>query len=316
MQIKANFTKVIPLLVLVAGWGVTSPTRVSSQQIAALSSVSVVSTSGQQLDPTAPASELNHHLVGYALIAIAGLVIAGQSTRRLRPLQLVWPMVFIAMGLFLAVWSDGEIWPRGNLNWLWLVHHDAEARQHKIYAILLVAMGIIEYLRARGKLSPFWRTWAFSLLAVFGVVFLLFHDHSGSSGASSPEALNYRVSWSINGAEKAAPPVVSLSDESPVHQHEMMPESAIPKTAGGQQSAMEHEGMDMGMGSSVHGHQHVMTPAMTSIEHQHMWFALIGLAVVVFKFIADSAVWRRSFVPFLWPSWIAVLGMLLVFYAE
>jgi len=96
-------------------------------------------------DPNKPASELNHHLVGFALIAIGTLAIGGQSSRQFRFLQSVWPFLFVLAGLFLLAWSDKEIWPRGNLNWMWLVHHDAEARQHKIYAILLLAIGVIEY---------------------------------------------------------------------------------------------------------------------------------------------------------------------------
>ena len=113
-------------------------------------------------DPNKPASELNHHLAGYALIAIGALVIAGYSSEKLRPLQLVWPFLFVAAGLFLAAWSDAEIWPRGNLSWRFLIHHDPEARLHKIYALLLILIGIIEYLRARGKLNRFWRSMGLS----------------------------------------------------------------------------------------------------------------------------------------------------------
>ena len=68
-------------------------------------------------DPDKPASELNHHLAGYALIAIGALVIAGYSSEKFRPLHLIWPFLFVAAGLFLAAWSDAEIWPRGNLSW-------------------------------------------------------------------------------------------------------------------------------------------------------------------------------------------------------
>jgi hypothetical protein len=101
------------------------------------------------------------------------------------------------------MWSDEEIWPRGNLNWIWLVHHDAEARQHKIYAILLLAIRAIEHFRTRVKLNRFWQSWVFPLLALFGALFLLFHDHGAGSGASSPEARPYVVSWaapSLSGA--------------------------------------------------------------------------------------------------------------------
>ena len=102
-----------------------------------LTGLPAAAVSVAEQDPNKPASELNHHLAGYALIAIGALVIAGYSSEKLRPLQLVWPLLFVAAGLFLAAWSDAEIWPRGNLSWRFLIHHDPEARLHKIYALLL-----------------------------------------------------------------------------------------------------------------------------------------------------------------------------------
>jgi hypothetical protein len=252
----------------------------------------MVSRSQAEQDPNKPASESNHHLAGYALIAIGLLVLAGQSSSRLRLLHLVWPFLFVAVGLFLAAWSDIEIWPRGNLSWTWLVRHDLEARQHKLIAILLIAIGLVEYLRP--KLSRFWGIWAFPLLALVGVGVLLSHDHGGSSGASSPEARNYVVSW-LAGEERKA-------DEKPT----MAPSDRPP--------AVHHSEMEFHHGD--HGAQHTMTASMLRVERQHMWFALIGIFVIFFKVIHDSAVWRHSFVPFLWPIWIFVLGMLLVFYTE
>jgi hypothetical protein len=318
VRCQAESTKVILLILLVACWAATFPPRLCSQPAGVLSSTKAPVASGPSVgqDPNKPASELNHHLAGYALIAIGVLVIAGQSSDRLRPLQYVWPFLFVLAGLFLAAWSDGEIWPRGNLNWIWLIHHDAEARQHKIYALLLMVMGTIEYLRARAKLSRFWRTWAFPLLALVGVVLLLFHDHTAGSGASSPEARKYVVSWLVNATTKtAASPAMDRSDPPPaMHDHMGSPGSVPLETQRPQAEVAAHEGMEMHSGSN--GHQHPMTAAMLSVERQHLWFALIGVAVVLFKFIHDSALSPRSFIPFLWPSCVAVLGILLVFYTE
>jgi len=264
-------------------------------------------------DPNKLASELNHHLAGGALIAIGLLVIAGRSSRRLQPLQYAWPFLFVAAGLFLAAWSDKEMWPRGNLNWAWLIHHDAEARQHKIYAVLLVALGTMEYFRVRGKLSRFWRSWTFPILALLGVVLLLFHDHTGGSGATSPEAHNYVVRWSVDNTTKAPASVSTSSRDLLHHDHGMMHASAqmeepAPSETAGLEGVQSH--------NSGSAHQHHMTAAMVRVEHQHLWFALVGLAVVLFKVIHDSEIWRRSFVPFLWPSCIVSLGLLLVLYAE
>ena len=157
----------LAIFVVVCGIAV-SPAQLYPQRTTGMLLTSTVSVTEQ--DPNKPASELNHHLAGYALIAIGALVIAGYSADRFRPLQLIWPFLFVAAGLFLAAWSDAEIWPRGNLSWRFLIHHDLEARQHKIYALLLILIGIIEYLRARSKLNRFWRSWAFPLLALAGAV--------------------------------------------------------------------------------------------------------------------------------------------------
>ena len=305
---------VIPLMFLVVCWVPTLPVRLLTQPATIVSSVetsTAVGTAADQ-DSDKPASELNHHLAGYALIAIGMLVIAGRSSEKLGPLQYVWPFLFVAAGLFLAAWSDKEIWPRGNLSWTWLIHHDAEARQHKIYAVLLIVMGIIEYLRVNAKLNRFWRTWGFPALALAGIVLLLFHDHAAASGASSPEARNYMVYPLLDGTTRAM--ASENSGAQPVHDHRMMHSSAPLQ---GQRIRPEASGDEkMDRHNEVNGHQHHMTAAMVKVEHQHLWFAVVGFAVVLFKVIYDSKIWRRSIVPFLWPTSVSVLGILLVFYTE
>ena len=264
-------------------------------------------------DPNKPASELNHHLAGYALIAIGALVIAGYSSEKLRPLQLVWPFLFVAAGLFLAAWSDAEIWPRGNLSWRFLIHHDLEARQHKIYAILLILIGIIEYLRARGKLSRFWRISAFPLLALVGAILLLFHNHGATSGASSPEARQYMVS-----GEAAARPEEPPDSMSGMHHHASKPDSSRATAQSGTSASMEQGSHDMpghdANNSSAHSHE--MSEGMLKVERQHFWFTVVGLAVALFKFVSDGGRWRRSLVLHLWPGCVTFLGVLLVFYTE
>src|SRR6478752_2717976 len=119
--------------------------RVSGQHPIASGPVSLAS-----VDPNKAPSEFNHHIAGWTLIGVGSLVLASFFSPNLRALRYVWPALFLLAGMFLALWSDGEIWPRGNLNWAWLLHHDQEAGQHKIYALLLIAIAVVEYLRARG----------------------------------------------------------------------------------------------------------------------------------------------------------------------
>ena len=296
---------------LVVCWIAVSPTQLYSQRTTGIFLTSTTSVTEQ--DPNKPASELNHHLAGYALIAIGAMVIAGYSSEKLRSLQLVWPFLFVAAGLFLAAWSDAEIWPRGNLSWSFLIHYDLEARQHKIYALLLILIGIIEYLRPRAKLNRFWRIWAFPLLALFGAVLLLFHNHGGMSGASSPEARHYMVS--AEAATPAEAPSESMPD---MHHHASESVSSPVDDQSGTSTSMEQASNDMPahFANRPSAHSHQMSEGMLKVERQHFWFTVVGLAVALFKFMSDGALWRRSLLLHLWPGCVTLLGVLLVLYTE
>jgi len=112
-----------------------------------LSPTSITPASGT--DPDKPSSELNHHIAGMFLIAIGLSVIWSKNDKSRTWLRWLPPILFILAGLLLAAWSDSEIWPRGNLSWSWLLHHDAEARQHKLFALLLIVFGFYKSWRAK-----------------------------------------------------------------------------------------------------------------------------------------------------------------------
>jgi hypothetical protein len=299
----------------------------------------IAQTSG--IDPNRGPSEFNHHIAGYALIGVGLMVIAGRVSPRLRWLQVLWPFLFIFAGLFLATWSDAEIWPRGNLSWTWLLHHDPEARQHKIYAVLLIAIGIVEYLRARGHLGRFWRTWTFPALAIFGAAFLLMHDHGGNSGVHTADVRPYLVDPALNPDGKPWRTDVSPPAETdPPHQHDMssMDPHAMNQAGSGRPAEAASPGppSDPVAGPPEHSshsvmaasatkpaqttdsehHHHQMSPAMMLVEREHFWFMIVGFGIALFKFISDGDFWRRSFVPYLWPSTMVLLGVLLTIYHE
>jgi hypothetical protein len=280
------------------------------------------------VDSNKAPSEFNHHVAGWALIGVGLLVVAGFLSPQLYPLRYVWPALFLLAGLFLALWSDAEIWPRGNLSWGWLLHHDQEARQHKIYAFLLFGMGIVEYLRARGTLNRFWRTWAFPILAVVGACFLLVHDHTAASGASSPEAHAYLVNPALDA--DGLPLVAHAAMAMPEMDHSMMDmdmsDSASMAQAGAAPADMEGGTMDhsaMPMENSrtavdppSTAHHHHMTPSMLLVQHEHFWFMIVGLGIALFKLVSDGGFLRRRFVPYAWPGGMMLLGVLLVLYRE
>jgi hypothetical protein len=59
-------------------------------------------------------SEFNHRLTG-SIVIIAGIFILLESylATRWSLMRYVWPMCFVAAGLFVLVFSDTEIWPFG-----------------------------------------------------------------------------------------------------------------------------------------------------------------------------------------------------------
>ena len=131
-------------------------------------------------------SEFNHHLAGFFVI-LAGVFILAEATlaRRWSFLRFAWPSCFFFSGLFLLVFSDTELWPFGPQSWWYGLTHNVEDLQHKTFAVILLALGFLEVLRARGVLKSAWARWVFPVLAFCGSVMLLFHQHH--SGMHGPE---------------------------------------------------------------------------------------------------------------------------------
>ena len=258
-------------------------TTIAAQQLSSSSATGVPAT-----DPDKPSSERNHHIAGLFLIAIGLCSILGRQEKSLAWLRRVPPILFIAAGLFLAAWSDSEIWPRGDLSWAWLLRHDAEARQHKIYALLLIALGLIEYAQTRSALRRRWLAVVFTALCVLGGISLFFHQHSAM--AATP-----------NMSASAADP-----NSTNPHAAHMMHEHAMP--AGGVQPVEAARPQ----APPVHIHNH----AEANVQRQHMWFAIIGFCVAAFKFLQNPDRQPLRLRDHLWGSSVIVLGILLLLYTE
>jgi copper resistance protein D len=129
-------------------------------------------------------SEFNHHLAGF-LVALAGVFILGQGrlAKRWPLVRYIWPMCFLAAGAFLLVFSDTEIWPFGPQSPWYAITHNAEDLQHKTFAVILLALGYVEFQRARGRFKAAWAAWSFPALGMAGAILLLFHVHGGDMSA-------------------------------------------------------------------------------------------------------------------------------------
>jgi len=129
-------------------------------------------------------SEFNHRLAGLFVI-VAGLFILSESylARRWPLARFAWPMCFLAVGLFVLIFSDTEIWPFGPQSPWYAITHNSEDLQHKVFSIILLAIGYVELQRARGRLRAAWANWFFPVVGVVGAILLLFHVHSGDMQA-------------------------------------------------------------------------------------------------------------------------------------
>jgi copper resistance protein D len=129
-------------------------------------------------------SEFNHHFAGFMVI-LAGLFILAEDKigKRWLPLRYAWPACFFVAGIFLLVFSDTEIWPFGPQSPWYAITHSREDLQHKIFAVILLALGYVALQRARGRWRTFWAAWFFPVVGATGAVLLLFHVHSGDMNA-------------------------------------------------------------------------------------------------------------------------------------
>jgi len=150
-------------------------------------------------------SEFNHHLAGF-LVALAGVLLFFQDglAKWWPAAKYAWPVCFLLLGIFLLVWSDPELWPVGDDAWLESLRHDPEVLQHKIFAVLLLALGAIEWQRTRGLLKAAWSGWVFPALAIAGSVLLLFHQHEGGMHGPQHQEVMARIqsehlSYSVAG---------------------------------------------------------------------------------------------------------------------
>jgi putative copper resistance protein D len=150
-------------------------------------------------------SEFNHHLAGL-LVLVAGLLILADGSIRQRWAvgRHIWPICFLVSGVFLLIFSDTELWPFGEQSWYFGLTHHKEVLQHKVFAVLLLAVGVIELQRARGILKARWAGWVFPIVASTGSLLLLFHEHQGGMTGPNHMELMHRIqsqhiSFSVTG---------------------------------------------------------------------------------------------------------------------
>jgi hypothetical protein len=124
-------------------------------------------------------SAYNHRVAGWFLLfwGLAALV-AGLLWPRRTWWRYVPAMVLFGLTEFLFFRNDPEAWPIGPVS-LRASLHDPESFQHRVFLLLILAIALIELLRAAERLPILLARYGLPVLAVLGGIYLFFHKHGG-----------------------------------------------------------------------------------------------------------------------------------------
>ena len=142
-------------------------------------------------------SELNHQIAGVFVFLAGGFaLLAASGNPRFSWTQYSWPLFFFLMGLFLFVRHDPESWPWGPLPLL-VAMRDPQVLQHSLFTVIVLAIGVVEWLRCRGTLThPGWGL-IFPVLAVSAAAMLFLHKHG--DGPSADKIYRHHVIMAVAG---------------------------------------------------------------------------------------------------------------------
>jgi copper resistance protein D len=142
-------------------------------------------------------SELNHHVAGVFVLLAGGIaLLASADSVRFSWARFGWPGFFFLLGVFLLVRHDPESWPVGPLS-LQESLSDAQVVQHVIFACIVLAIGIVEWLRCRGILTHSAWSLVFPALAVSAAFMLFAHKHG--EGPSADKIYRHHIIMAIAG---------------------------------------------------------------------------------------------------------------------
>ena len=125
-------------------------------------------------------SNYSHNVAGLILLGVSLVALAGATVRP--TWRRHWPLGFVALAAFVylrAAANEGT-WPFGAVP---LRAIDAEGIQHRIGAVLGLALGLLEWRARAGRGGPL--PYVFPALAAAGAALLLTHSHAAFQSKSS-----------------------------------------------------------------------------------------------------------------------------------
>lgn len=126
-------------------------------------------------------SNFNHNFSGWLVLLMGVAMAAPVAWNRQRSrLNLLWAALALGLAAFVLYRSDPTAWPYG-VRTLVETLGDREVVEHKLSGVIILAMGVVEWLRVRGILSHWLWGMIFPWLAITGGAILLFHLHPVSN---------------------------------------------------------------------------------------------------------------------------------------
>jgi putative copper resistance protein D len=129
--------------------------------------------------PNTPAekawSEYNHHWAGIIVLSVGLLALLAQAGKVSWARN--WPLLFLALSVFLFLRSDPEVWPLGP-NGFWVTFADPEVLLHRIFAGLVIALAVFEWRVQTGRVASSKVRLVFPMLVAVSGALLLTHSHS------------------------------------------------------------------------------------------------------------------------------------------
>jgi hypothetical protein len=138
--------------------------------------------------------EFNHHVGGVVVMVLAGLtwleVLGIGPTAAVR---LAWPSCLILIGLYNVIFSDRFAWPIGPSGLIEILSNP-EVLQHKVLAVMVLTLGLIELLRRLERVTHTAWLYLFYGVAVLTASILMVHDlgagpHTHSDGLTLTHVL-------------------------------------------------------------------------------------------------------------------------------
>jgi putative copper resistance protein D len=124
-------------------------------------------------------SEFNHALAGLGVILV-GLTELHTAIGWTVMVWLRWllPVALVGSGILLLIWSDHEAWPIGTWTLVeTLSGKDPEILQHKIFGMLALGVGTVEWLRQAGRVGQWFWSAFLPGFALIGGGMLFWHMH-------------------------------------------------------------------------------------------------------------------------------------------